>query len=89
MRLKKCIECGKQFKGRADQARCDICLSKLKSSTIRPRTCRQCGKSNIDFSAKPALHAIWAVLIIAQSVVRNMWSREDSKSIARRVHQKL
>ena len=44
MRLKKCLKCGKLFNtAKNEQAMCDDCLAATKSSTIRPRTCRQCG----------------------------------------------
>ena len=44
MRLKKCIKCGRLFEtARPEQAQCNDCLAAAKATTIRPRTCRQCG----------------------------------------------
>ena len=44
MRLKKCIKCGKLFSTvKEEKALCDDCIAAAKSTTIRPRTCRECG----------------------------------------------
>lgn len=44
MRLKKCQKCGKLFStGKYEQALCDDCVAAAKSTTIRPRTCCECG----------------------------------------------
>lgn len=43
MRLKKCIACGKLFMARPDQAKCDDCIAAIRVTTLRPRSCRQCG----------------------------------------------
>ena len=44
MRLKKCAKCGKLFNtAKNEQTLCDECVATAKSTTIRPRTCRECG----------------------------------------------
>jgi predicted nucleic acid-binding Zn ribbon protein len=44
MRLKKCVKCGKLFNtAKNEQALCDDCVAAGKATTIRPRTCRECG----------------------------------------------
>ena len=44
MRLKKCQKCGKLFNtAKNEQTLCDDCVAAAKSTTIRPRTCRECG----------------------------------------------
>lgn len=44
MRLKKCLKCGKLFNtAKNSQSLCDECIAEGKATTIRPRTCRQCG----------------------------------------------
>lgn len=44
MRLKKCLKCGKLFStAKYEQALCDDCVAAAKSTTIRPRTCCECG----------------------------------------------
>ena len=44
MRLKACTKCGKFFRAtKVEQRICEDCLAAEKSTTIRPRTCRECG----------------------------------------------
>lgn len=44
MRLKKCLKCGKLFNtAKNEQALCDDCVAAGRATTIRPRTCRECG----------------------------------------------
>ena len=44
MRLKKCSKCGKLFNtGKNEQTLCDDCVAAGRATTIRPRTCRECG----------------------------------------------
>lgn len=44
MRLKKCSKCGKLFNTeKNEQALCDDCVAAGRATTIRPRTCRECG----------------------------------------------
>lgn len=44
MRLKKCLKCGELFNASKNEQRlCDDCIAAAKSTTIRPRTCRECG----------------------------------------------
>lgn len=44
MRLKKCLKCGKLFNTpKNEQALCDDCIAAARSTTIRQRTCRECG----------------------------------------------
>lgn len=45
MRLKRCLKCGEMFHAyRMEQAYCEKCLAEARSTTIRERTCRLCGK---------------------------------------------
>lgn len=44
MRLKACIKCGKLFPAtKVEQCVCAECFAAERSTTIRPRTCRECG----------------------------------------------
>lgn len=44
MRLKKCLKCGELFSAtRQEQSLCDKCIAEGKSTTMRPRACRECG----------------------------------------------
>lgn len=44
MRLKKCSKCGKLFNTeKNEQTLCDDCVAAGRATTIRPRTCRECG----------------------------------------------
>lgn len=46
MRLKSCRICGTLFRtDKTDHTLCPDCLTREKATTIRPRTCRQCGAS--------------------------------------------
>lgn len=51
MRLKKCKKCGKLFSAtKEEQTLCGECIAQAKSTTLRPRTCRECGET---FSGGP------------------------------------
>lgn len=44
MRLKRCTQCGELFRAaREGQTLCESCFAAAKSTTIRLRTCRECG----------------------------------------------
>lgn len=44
MRLKKCTKCGELFNtDKNGKTMCDACVAAARSTTIRPRTCHECG----------------------------------------------
>lgn len=44
MRIKKCLKCGKLFNtAKNEQTLCDNCVAAGRATTIRPRTCHECG----------------------------------------------